>query len=331
MVPAGIPQSRHLRPQLLGLRSPCERLPAGRAEGSHGWTEASNTRLACGGTGVRPASDCAPPAPAMRGPRSSTAASLPTLVAMASEQTQAPAAWYVDPQDGKQLRYFDGCSWTEHVSPAMPTVPAAADLEPAQDLAGNRPGAAARAKALEARWAAPVSTQIARVVGVHTDERAWRIGADGEEEVGRQLAKLGDAWRVLHAVPVGERGSDIDHVVIGPPGVFTLNTKNHPGKNIWVAERTFMVSGDKTDYLRNSTFEGRRATKLLSRSCGFDVPVEPVIVVMAAKLTIKARPVGVQIVGRKSLVKWLKSRPTTLTPEGVAEIYQHARSKTTWQ
>ena len=40
---------------------------------------------------------------------------------------------------------------------------------------------------------------------------------------------------------------------------------------------------------------------------------------MAGKLTIKARPVGVQIVGRKSLVKWLKSRPTTLTPEGVVE------------
>ena len=264
--------------------------------------------------------------------RSSTAASLPILVVMASEQARAPAAWYVDPLDGKQLRYYDGYSWTEHVAPAispMPTV-AATGLEP-QDLAGNRPGAAARARALEARREAPVGSRIAQVVGVHTHERAWRIGADGEEEVGRRLAKLGDGWRVLHAVPVGERGSDIDHVVIGPPGVFTLNTKNHPGKNIWVAERTFMISGQKTDYLRNSIFEGRRVTKLLSRSCGFDVPVEPVIVVMAAKLTVKAQPMGVLVVGRKGLVKWLKSLPATLTPEGVAEIYQRARSTATWQ
>ncbi|MDP9431276.1 MAG: NERD domain-containing protein [Actinomycetota bacterium] len=49
-----------------------------------------------------------------------------------------------------------------------------------------------------------------------TDERAWRIGADGEKAVAARLAELGDRWRVLHAVPVGERGSDIDHVVIGP-------------------------------------------------------------------------------------------------------------------
>jgi hypothetical protein len=168
-------------------------------------------------------------------------------------------------------------------------------------------------------------------MGVHTDERAWRIGADGEEEVGRRLAKLSAEWRVLHAVPVGAKDSDIDHVVVGPPGVLTLNTKNHSGKSVWVAERSFMVSGQKTDYLRNSVFEGNRATALLSKACGFDVPVEPVIVVMAEKLTIKAQPQGVHVVARKSLVKWLKSRPPALTPEGVAEIFDRARSAATWK
>jgi hypothetical protein len=250
---------------------------------------------------------------------------------MATEQTQAPAAWHTDPFDETRLRYFNGSTWTEHVAPANPAPPATAASEPAEDLAANRPGTAARAKALEVRRAAPVRSQVARVLGVHTDERAWRIGADGEEEVGRRLTKLGRDWRVLHAVPVGERGSDIDHVVIGPPGVFTLNTKNHPGKSIWVAERTFMVSGQKTDYLRNSIFEGRRATKLLSRACGFDVSIEPVIVLMAEKLTVKAPPMGVHVVGRRGIVKWLRGRLPTLTPEGVAEIYQHARSSATWR
>ena len=36
-------------------------------------------------------------------------------------------------------------------------------------------------------------------------------------------------WRVLHSVPV-EGGRDIDHVMIGPPGVVTINSKHHrPG------------------------------------------------------------------------------------------------------
>ena len=249
---------------------------------------------------------------------------------MGTEQNQAPAAWYHDPLDKSQLRYFDGSGWTEHIAPVSAVTPSPQPTEVA-DLAMNRPGAAARAKALEVRRAAPIRSRVARVMGVHTDERAWRIGADGEEEVGRRLAKIGAGWHVLHAVPVGKKGSDIDHVVIGPPGVFTLNTKNHPGKSIWVAERSFLVSGQKTDYLQNSTFEARRATALLSNASGFEVSVEPVIVVMAEKLTIKSEPHGVHVVGRKHLMKWLKSRPATLTAEGVSEIYDRARVVSTWQ
>ena len=62
-----------------------------------------------------------------------------------------------------------------------------------------------------------VGTIIARTFDKKTDERAWRVGAGGEETVGGRLEKLAKhGWHVLHAVPVGDRGSDIDHVVIGP-------------------------------------------------------------------------------------------------------------------
>ena len=89
---------------------------------------------------------------------------------------------------------------------------------------------------------------------------AWRVGAEGEEEVARRLGRLSEGWRVLHSIPVGEKGSDIDHVVIGPPGVFTLNTKNHIRSNVWVTETTFMVNGQKREYFRNSRHEAKRAS-----------------------------------------------------------------------
>lgn len=97
-----------------------------------------------------------------------------------------------------------------------------------RDLAQTRAGAGVRAQARQARQAAPVRTLLARVLGVHTDERAWRLGADGEEAVAAQLRKLDGRWRTIHSVPVGSRDSDIDHVVIGPGGVYTVNAKNHP-------------------------------------------------------------------------------------------------------
>ena len=146
-----------------------------------------------------------------------------------------------------------------------PTPPAdsdpIADLKrgAARDLVANVAGAAVRAKRNEVNAQAPVLNFVARVLGVKTEERSWRVGARGEEKVAAELARLGDSWHRLHAIEVGERGSDIDHVVIGPPGVFTLNAKRHPHGKAWVGERAIMINGQRTDYLRNSRFEGIRA------------------------------------------------------------------------
>ncbi len=53
-------------------------------------------------------------------------------------------------------------------------------------------------------------------------------GALAEEQVGGLLDSLPRArWRVIHDATLG-RGN-VDHIVIGPPGVFTIETKSHPG------------------------------------------------------------------------------------------------------
>src|ERR1035438_101298 len=53
-------------------------------------------------------------------------------------------------------------------------------------------------------------------------------GATGEEQVGGLLDQLSDReWRVIHDASLG-RGN-MDHIAIGPPGVFTVETKSHPG------------------------------------------------------------------------------------------------------
>ena len=54
------------------------------------------------------------------------------------------------------------------------------------DLAQNGPGQAVRAQAIAEQREQPVVTWIARVLGVHTTERAWRMGEKGEELVPRR-------------------------------------------------------------------------------------------------------------------------------------------------
>ena len=209
-----------------------------------------------------------------------------------------------------------------------------------QDLALNVPGQAARAQAeaelAEMRDHSRVGTFLARAFDVKTDERAWRVGASGEETVGAKLDKLTKhGLHVLHAVPVGDRGSDIDHVVIGPGGVWTLNTKTHPGKSVWVGRNSVRVDGHRQPYLRNSRFEAERATRLLSNACGFPVFVKAVLVFLTGTLipdvTVKEYPDDVAVLDRMDIPGAFRRAKRRLTDDQVAAVYEQARRSTTWQ
>jgi hypothetical protein len=224
-------------------------------------------------------------------------------------------------------------------SPVPPALIEAQDSE-WLDLAANVPGQAARQQAqvelASAKDRSRVASFLARALDIKTDERAWRVGAAGEETVGTKLAKLTKhGWHVLHAIPVGDRGSDIDHVLVGPGGVFTINTKNHPGKKVWVGKHVVKVDGQSTQYLRNSRFEAERAQKLLAEAVGWPVFVRPVLVLLMGSLnpdvTIKEHPEDVVILDRMDIPGVFKRSKQSLDPEQVESIYAQARRDTTWR
>ncbi len=64
--------------------------------------------------------------------------------------------------------------------------------------------------------------------------QAFLKGARGEELVARQLALLPVEYAVFHGIATrsslnSKGGSDLDHVVVGPTGVFVIETKNWTG------------------------------------------------------------------------------------------------------
>jgi hypothetical protein len=175
----------------------------------------------------------------------------------------------------------------------------------------------------------------ARLVGARTTERSFAIGVKGERAVGRRLNRWAAAagWQVLHAVPVGERGTDIDHVVIGPFGVVTVNTKT-TSTSVWVGEFGMVVGRTKVDYLHKSRAEGRRAAQLLSRAAGWQVPVQPAIVFVGARrfTTRRGGPTDVAVLpSPRALHRWLRKQPGALDPGQLAAVYAAARRPSTWQ
>ena len=226
----------------------------------------------------------------------------------------------------------------EEPLPAVPEVPpdppigASAVLPDA--LRFRTPGSAVIAETLRVQSATPPRTRVQRLFGrtpLSPDAQSWYLGAIGELEVGRILDRLGPEWHVLHAVPVGKRGSDIDHVVIGPGGVFTINTKHHDGAKIWVGGHRVLVNGQRTDHLRNADFEATRAAKILGEATHQTVEGTPILAIVGAKsIQIKEKPPRVEVLRADSLVRRLERAPRILTPEAVTALVRVAVLPATW-
>jgi hypothetical protein len=205
--------------------------------------------------------------------------------------------------------------------------------EDCYDLARNRPGQGIRVLADQCWEAEPFRILEAELNGIHTDERSWRLGADGEEAVGRCLGELSAAWRVLHSIPVGKGRSDLDHLAIGPGGVFTVNSKHHPGANVWIAGDNLLVNRRKTPYVHHSRFEATRTRDLLSKVCGCAVPTTAVIAMVGAGgVVVKEQPRdgNVHLLDHEQLPAWLEGRPVKLNAQQIELIYSWARRSMTW-
>lgn len=205
----------------------------------------------------------------------------------------------------------------------------------AMTLKARRPAYSVMQECLRVQAAAPALSRRARFFGsspLSPDARSWYQGALGEIEVARVLGELGPGWTVLHSVPVGSGASDIDHVVLGPTGIFTINTKHHADKKIWVGGGTFMVGGHRTDHVRNSQFEATRASRSLSTAAQTDVEVAPVIVLVgAASLRFGKKAPVVPVLTVTQLRKWLLTLPRKHSDEALAYFALLAEERGTWQ
>lgn len=145
---------------------------------------------------------------------------------------------------------------------------------------------------------------IARYV-VPLVERRDR-GASAEEHVGGLLDQLA-GWRVVHDASTG-RGN-VDHILIGPAGVFTVETKSHPGP--------VRVGGVHGATLRQAHAQQRAVESLTG------LRAEPLLVFSRAWVDRPlARRKGVRVLPARMLLGYLTARRRSLTPEQVEEAYR---------
>lgn len=216
---------------------------------------------------------------------------------------------------------------------AVPVAPApAADRNPPwaqDDLTANQPGQAVRAKRDEL---APGFLGLigSMLLGRRSEAHSWRLGLIGERKVGAELERLtSKGWRVLHSIPL-PRDVDIDHLLIGPGGVFCVNTKYHRGARVWVGDDSVKIGGQSYPYVRKSRAEAKRASSMLTQACGFTVDVRPVLAFVGVeKLTVLPSLLDVRVLQHRELSAF-KRATGVWTPTEVATIHASAKDRRTW-
>ncbi len=171
-----------------------------------------------------------------------------------------------------------------------------------------------------------------RLLDVRSEDRNWRKGAEGEERVAAVLtAALDDRWAVVHDLTVGTKGANLDHVLIGPAGVFVLNTKNLTGR-LKVDGDGIFQNGHRTRFVPNAVREAHLVEDRLSASVGWAVVARSVLVITGScEVQVKRRPTDVSLVTLRRLPAWLRELPEGALAAGrMLQLERAARDPDTW-
>ncbi len=137
---------------------------------------------------------------------------------------------------------------------------------PAPTLADAAPVQPAAPHTIEPPHRRPVASLLdtARRLSSRS-ERAEHAALKEEQRIRDDLTDLPAGWYVLPSFAVpgledNEPSADqrLEHVVVGPGGVFLIRLEHRSGAKVWVSEHTVTIDGRETDRLRQARFEARR-------------------------------------------------------------------------
>jgi hypothetical protein len=149
-------------------------------------------------------------------------------------------------------------------------------------------------------------------------EVAWRKGAEGERIVGGVLDALssGGDVSVLHDRRIPGSRANIDHVVVAPSGVCTVDAKRYSGRlEVRARGREIWIKGrNRSKLLEQGHRQAQVVTGVLARAGLGHVPVTPVLCFVDTQMPGIFAP---REVGGVVLATPRKLRKRLVSPEGV--------------
>jgi hypothetical protein len=160
-----------------------------------------------------------------------------------------------------------------------------------------------------------------------------RLGLRGEQAVGEALQEVGHCgFRAFHDFPSGDNWN-IDHIAVGPPGVFLIETKarnrvrprpgqQQPAHVVQIFGETLQFpSGRDLKAVPQAERNAKWLAGYLTKKTGEKVEVEALVVLPGWFFEIKQPPSpGTMVVNTTYLIKYLSGRAARLPEAQVRRI-----------
>lgn len=167
-------------------------------------------------------------------------------------------------------------------------------------------------------WAVLGCATAGLVARPRGDADRWRRGADGERNTALLLDALSRRrWAVMHDRALPGSRSNIDHLVVGPTGVWLVDSKSYRG-GLRAGWRSVRVAGRRLD-----TGPARWEAEVASARLG--VAVTPLVAVHGEGLPRRGRRCdGVRVVPASSLLGRVRRGRRVLSRRQVARVAAEA-------
>ena len=151
----------------------------------------------------------------------------------------------------------------------------------------------------------------------------------------RQLRKMRrDGYFTLESRPIPDSQEIIDHLVIGPTGVYAIDSEKWNPKlpiRTWNNKKLYHGPESQKDRLEHAVWEASQASEILSGALGTEVKVRPALAIYGPKIPWNVATIrNVDVFTGPALVKYLKGRGRMkdgverLTREQVRVLYSTA-------
>ncbi|GAA3582127.1 hypothetical protein GCM10022419_074690 [Nonomuraea rosea] len=158
---------------------------------------------------------------------------------------------------------------------------------------------------------------------------AWRRTSVAERRTEAQLRKLErSGYRTLHARAIPGSEAQIDHLVVGPTGVYAVDSEKWDKRlpvRVQMGKKLFHGPFDMKPRITEAKWEASQASELISKAFGREVSVVPSLAIYGPPVPWKIMTIrGVDVYQGDRARKWITKRERALTDGEIDRIYDIA-------